>query len=291
MMTSQAKYIIDEYEYKSVLDEEEESMLVEAFEQMIEETGDTQYMVRLGGFHYEKKRFNLALKYYEMADSCGDAWAPEGLGYIWYYGRTGEKDYEKAFRYFSKAAANGFLRSKMKLADMYRNGYYVEKDRDKYCSIIEQLYEELQWVTWSEELNDIYIRLARIREEQGRTDEAVRLYKTAREHLAMKIEYNPFFGDLNVMKGLLDDLYRITEPDMNALDIFDLYHFMKSPCKVTFLYDDGIFEVEGVDEDGIVGILFRGEHFGSIDEFFEKAEIGGERVPMLCSLIYGVRVV
>ncbi len=80
MTIDEAKKIVDEYEYKSVLSEDEEFMLTEAMNYLIEKTKDTEWMVRLGGHYYEKKDFDLALKYYEMADSYGDSWAPEGAG-------------------------------------------------------------------------------------------------------------------------------------------------------------------------------------------------------------------
>ena len=39
----------------------------EALGLLIEETKNPRYMMGLGGFYYEEKRFDLALKYYEMA--------------------------------------------------------------------------------------------------------------------------------------------------------------------------------------------------------------------------------
>ena len=50
------------------------------------------------------------------------------LGYIYYYGRTGKTDYEKAFKYFVKGALDGHLRSLYKVGDFYKNGFYVDKD-------------------------------------------------------------------------------------------------------------------------------------------------------------------
>ena len=83
------------------------------------------------------KRFDLALKYYEMAASYDYDEAYECLGYIWYYGRTGERDYKKAFEYFSKMMNKGHLVASYKVADMYKNGYYVEKNMETYKKIIE----------------------------------------------------------------------------------------------------------------------------------------------------------
>ena len=57
----------------------------------------------------------------------GSRQAQENLGYCYYYGRSIDKDYEKAFHYFALGAFDGHLRSLYKIGDMYRNGYYVEK--------------------------------------------------------------------------------------------------------------------------------------------------------------------
>ena len=292
MTIKEAKSIIKEYEFKSVLTSEEEFMLTEAFNFLIDKTKDTRYMVRLGGYYYEIKNFDLALKYYEMADSYGDDWAPEGLGYIWYYGRTGEKDYEKAFKYYSKAAKNGYIKSEMKIADMYKNGYYVDKDYDKYCEIIEKLYKKVKdGAPWYEK-TDILIRFAKIRKEQGRTQEAIDLLLEARHYLAYKIESNPFFGDLNVMKWLLDDLYEMTEIDLADLNIFDLFYLSKKPCKVSFMYDDKEYIAESVaEDDGSISVHFNGKWYRDVDDFFTNAEINGERVPVLYSFIYAVKVI
>ena len=171
MTIEEAEKIVDEYEFKSVTTPDEDFMLTEAMEFLIDKTKDTKWMVRLGGYYYDRKDFDLALKYYEMADSFGDRWAPEGLGYIWYYGRTGEKDYGKAFHYYEKAAVYGSLNSAMKIADMYKNGYYVEKDYDKYVEMIENLYTQTKHHRNCGEKVGIFVRLARIRKEQGDSDD------------------------------------------------------------------------------------------------------------------------
>ena len=47
--------------------EEDRFLLAEALDFLITETKDPDYMVELGGMYYEQRRFDLALKYYEMA--------------------------------------------------------------------------------------------------------------------------------------------------------------------------------------------------------------------------------
>ena len=77
--------------------EEEIFLYTEAMNYLIEEEKNPQHMMCLGGYYYEIKRFDLALKYYEMAAAMNYDCAYECLGYIWYYGRTGEKDYKECF--------------------------------------------------------------------------------------------------------------------------------------------------------------------------------------------------
>ena len=120
---------------------EHEDALFEVTEYLLNQTKDSWYSSDLGSYYYDRRQFDLALKYYEMTYELGDHDIAVCLGYIWYYGRTGTVDYEKAFRYFSEAAALGNDEGKRKLADMYKNGYFVEPDYAKYCSIIEELYE------------------------------------------------------------------------------------------------------------------------------------------------------
>ena len=112
--------------------EEDIFLYTEAMDYLIRETADPETMLDLGGYYYEKKHFDLALKYYEMAAEYKLPYAYDCLGYIWYYGRTGRRDFEKAFHYYSLAKDAGILEAAVKVADMYKNGYYVEKDYEKY---------------------------------------------------------------------------------------------------------------------------------------------------------------
>ena len=143
MTIKEAKEICARLErYDETLSEEDFFLYTEALGFLIEKTHKPKYMLALGGVYYARRDFDLALKYYEMAADLGSEFAIEGLGYIWYYGRTGTVDYEKAFRYFSSLKHN--IVAQYKVADMYKNGYYVEKDYKKYKRIIERLYEDVK---------------------------------------------------------------------------------------------------------------------------------------------------
>lgn len=253
--------------------------LKDALEYLIEETQDPGYMMYLGGIYYDERRFDLALKYYEMAAEQDDDSAYECLGYIWYYGRTGEKDYKKAFEYFSKAAQVGNLIAAYKVADMYREGYYVDKDYDKYCRTIESLYPMVRMTdNLGDPLPEISMRLAAIRREQGRTDEAIQILLKARPFLAERIMYNPFFGDLTNMEHLIGDLYEMAECNTSDFRLYDLYHVLRTPCAVEFEYQSKTYEVESYVRDGKTRVRFGKMRYDSIRDFFAQASIDGRKL-------------
>ena len=209
--------------------EEDRFLLAEALDFLITETKDPDYMVELGGMYYEQRRFDLALKYYEMAAEYDNLYAISDLGYIWYYGRTGEKNYEKAFHYFDKARKMGDLIAAYKVADMYKNGYYVEKDYEKYKEIIEDLYPQVaDTCNLEDPLPEVFTRLAKIRSEEGNAEEALSLYDIARDFLSQRIQYHPFFGNLNIMKWMIADIYKLRKFDPSVMSLFDLYHVLSA---------------------------------------------------------------
>ena len=291
MTIKEAKEICARLErYDETLSEEDCFLYTEALGFLIEKTHKPKYMLALGGVYYARKDFDLALKYYEMAADLGSESAIEGLGYIWYYGRTGTVDYEKAFRYFSSLKHN--IVAQYKVADMYKNGYYVEKDYKKYKRIIERLYEDVKDMENPfAPVPEIFTRLASIRTKEGKTDEAIRLYCEAKDVLAQRIEDNPFFGNLTIMKYLIKNLYELKAPDLKNIDLFDLYELLTKPVKVTFMYDGEEFVVEAVEEDGEVIISFDGKWYRTTDDFFAKASIDGLRLVVIGWGLYDFEVI
>lgn len=254
--------------------EEENFRYTEYLEYLWKETNDPCYICELGGYYYEIKKFDLALKYYEIAANAQYEPALSGLGYIWYYGRTGKTDYEKAFGYFQRSAELGNIQSEYKVADMYKNGYFVEKDYDKYKSIIEKLYLKVKdELKLFEPVPEIYTRLAAIRVKEGSFDEAVSLYYYARGFLSYRLRYSNFFGNLSIMKHLIHDLYKITPLDYDYFNLYDLYALENISCTVTFEYLGEEYEIHIISEDGSYPIKFNGQWYKTIDDFFAKASI------------------
>ena len=118
-----AQQILDDYYDLTQPTYEDDIQLINALEYLIKETNNPEYMVELGGWYYGQKQFDLAEEYYLMAAKLDYNNAYECLGYIYYYGRVGQPDYEKAFHYYKLASDQGNLVAAYKLADMYKNGY------------------------------------------------------------------------------------------------------------------------------------------------------------------------
>ena len=109
MTVTEARKIEKEFYQNPNPSEEAFFLYTEAMDYLIQTIKDPKDMVSLGGHFYEKREFDLALKYYEMAAEYQYEPAYECLGYIWYYGRTGIRDYEKAFHYYRKRAESPLL--------------------------------------------------------------------------------------------------------------------------------------------------------------------------------------
>lgn len=137
-------------------------LIIDIYEDGIEnESADA--MCDLGSLYYTgragEQNYEKAAYYYDMADKAGNRQATENLGYIYYYGRTGQRDYEKAFKFFVKGALDGHLRSLYKVGDFYKNGYYVEKDPKEAFRIYNHCGEMLTEESGPLVGADVYMRL------------------------------------------------------------------------------------------------------------------------------------
>lgn len=274
-----AQQILDDYYDLTQPTYEDDIQLINALEYLIKETNNPEYMVELGGWYYGQKQFDLAEEYYLMAAKLDYNNAYECLGYIYYYGRVGQPDYEKAFHYYKLASDQGNLVAAYKLAGMYKNGYYVQKDYPKYVQIIKDLYPKIQGATNTfDPVPEIYSRLAKIYVEEGNEDQAIQLLLIAKEFQSQRLIYSQFFGDLTIMKCIVNDLYSLIQFDPDYMDLFDLYYALQKPCKVAIeiLGEDHIIEAKY--EDGLFFICMDDKNYEDVDQFFLKAKINGEPI-------------
>ena len=295
MDIADAMKAVQEYYDISNPTQDDEFTFTEALSFLIEETKDPKYMCEMGWYYCEKKRFDLEIKYLELAAESGYLPAMEELGYMWYYGQHGEKDYDKAFYYFSKGAegddGNGSLWCKYKLADMYRYGCSVEKDEEKYRKMIEEAYEEVKDPKLlSDPFPEICLRLAGIRDNEGRQNEAVKLLKKAKRFMAERLSYDPFWGHIEVMGRIVKYLYKLTEYDPDRGDFYDLFYLTEKPGKYSARRNGKKIVLEVAFEDGQKAIGYEGKWFRSFEDFCMKAEHDGEKFTTNYDEIYDVEV-
>ena len=274
---------------------DDDFMFTEALGYLIEETKNPKYMCELGWYYCSKKRFDLEIKYLEMAAENGYLPAMEELGYMWYYGQHGEKDYDKAFYYFSKGAegdgTNGNLWCKYKLADMYRFGCSVEKDEDKYCEMIEDVYEKVKNPRYlNDPFPEISLRLAGIRADQGKKEEAIELLKKAKRFMAECLSVEAFWGHIEVMGRIIRFLYELQPFDTEAADFYDLFYLTDKPGKYTVKHNGKKVAIEVIDEDGEKAIGYNGKWYRSFEDLCQKAELGSDKLTTIYDEFYDVEV-
>ncbi|MBO7515991.1 MAG: sel1 repeat family protein [Lachnospiraceae bacterium] len=281
MQIADALNITKEYYERTNPTESEDFMFTEALSFLIEETKDAQYMTELAWFYCTKQQFDLERKYLEMAAECGNLWAMEELGYMWYYGQHGEVDYEKAFYYFSKGAqqttGSGRLWCTYKLADMYRFALAVEKSEETYRRMIRSAYEEVKNPKYlNEPFPEIAYRLAGILVDEGDVKQAVEILKRAKRFLAERLSYEPFWGHFETMERIVRRLYALTEFDPRRFGFYDIFELTRTYGTVYFKCDRTKYSLEIAKEDG--SIYFDGRWYRSFAQLCQKAEIGGEKI-------------
>ncbi len=218
MTTIEAKKTRADYFHKTIPMHEDNLLYAEALKVLIEETKDPDYMAELGDFYSKTRQFDLAVKYYELAAQQNNHYAITSLGHIWYSGHNGTTDYEKAFSFFDRARKMGDMVAAYSIADMYKNGCFVEKNIEKYKEIIEEIYPRIKDTQQLDDpLPEIFSRLAKIRTDEGDIEEALKLYNYARDFLAQRIRANSTSENLDIMKQLTYDIYQIQDLDENDI--------------------------------------------------------------------------
>ncbi len=180
----------------------------------------------------------------EDKDKCRYA---NTLGYIYYYGRCtdGVPDYANAFKYFSLGAAAGVFESMYKLSDMYKHGYYVEKNSMATEVLVRMVYDKtilhIQNEEFESKFADAALRMGNLCRDGIIKDEDEYYYYTLADYAIKKrLEFH-HYGDEKVAAGIKKELDRIrqdrplkkgiTLSEEPVLDTFAAM-FRGSTCKV-----------------------------------------------------------
>ncbi len=282
MNKEQATKIWDNYYNKRTHSKKDDEDLIEAL-LFLSDDGDIEATAYLGGMYYEMKKFDLAEKYYLIASEEGNVGAMNGLGYIYYYGRLGTPDYEKAFKYYKMSADLGHINSMIKVSDMYKNGYYVEKDLDKSYDILMNAFTEIgedgNMIFWH--YPEVASRIATIKFNKGEIEEGIHYMRQARDVLVDRMaRTDSFWGDLTIMSTIESSLFKYDKDINYDACIYNLLELMKTPDKYYFChYDEEHYTVESIkEEDGTISVKYNEKWFKSIKDFFLYAMVGEEKL-------------
>ena len=277
MTKEEARRIVARFQRNDNPTENDEFAYIEACSFLIETENDADSMVNLGGFYYDKQKYDLAEKYYLMADKAGDDWVADGLGFIYYYGRTGERDFKKAMHYFSIAKARGNNEAAMKIADMYHNGYGVEKDEAKYKALLLEIYDK---VKDTEMLFEVYPevahRLADILIQEGHPLDALPLLEKGKSFITQRIRYNAFWGNFIVCRRTVHLLYQVLPFPDEGFDFFDLFYLFEKPHKVKLTYRGKQHLIESFFDEGEMRVQCDGKFYKSTESFLMNALFEGK---------------
>lgn len=210
-----------------ILPKEVSDLMIEIYLEEIENQ-NADAMTNLGSLYYTgrcgEQNYEKAVKYYTMADSYGERQATENLGYCYYYGRTGEVDYKKAYHYFIKGALDNHLNSLYKIGDMYKNGYYVEKDEREAFYIYTHCYDQMTEDCAELIGADICMRMGNVYYYGIGTDKnyehALKFYQEAERYYYKKISNGDFFAKKG-LEGVIEKQREIRKVLINNLPSFE----------------------------------------------------------------------
>lgn len=162
---------------------------------------------------YKKAEENLLILY-----KNGDTFAANSLGYIYYYGRVndGVPQYDLAYSYFSIAAFANETEAIIKISDMFKNGYHVDKNYKVAFTMLEKIYnEQLDLLEHGKnnKFADIALRIGTMHENGYHVEkiyeQTIKNYLLAKVAITLREKHYPHFGDLSVKKAIDKSLERI----------------------------------------------------------------------------------
>ena len=90
---------------------------------------------------HKLEAFKEAKRWYEASEKFGNLQATTNLGYIHAYGRTGERDYQKAYECFKRASDAGNAEATFKLGDLVRAGHGCEASETRSFDLYRKAHE------------------------------------------------------------------------------------------------------------------------------------------------------
>ena len=252
--------------------------------------GEAQFY--LGEYYSSYDRYDIAEKYWKMGAENGFDACYSGLGDVYCFEESMKRDYKKAFEYYSKGAELDNLYCKRRVAEMYRDGQYVEKDLTKFKELISELYistkdNEEHWKMYP----DIAYQYAEMLYDEDRKSEATAIYAELLVKFKEFIAYRRYTGSIDYLIKAVDRYYQLVDFEEKDLDLYTMSYLMKNPVMIHFMYNNETFEVETVDEEGEIVVRFGEKWYRSVEDFYMDARIGENSITSLAYEFYDFEVI
>lgn len=231
----------------------------------------------LASFYYSCEKYELAAKYFELADI---PLAYDKLAEIWYYGLCGTVDYKKVFIYSDKSMYPYLL------ADMFRYGQYVNKNERLYREIINDLCMSIyDNNNCRSPIPEIFLREAAIlleSEEDSDHLNAMHLIQQGIKFIKERIAISKAKHTNEIDVKLLLDMQKmqVEKAQRHFIydDLLDIYYIVNFTVtnRIQFRLDNTDIIIEIVDEpDGSKSVLFHNKWFRDVRDFMDLVTIGG----------------
>ena len=278
--------------------EEQQFRFVEAMKYAVEtayfEDDIVAASYNLAVYYRDIREFDLEKKYLEIGVQYDEDVCGEELGVLWYYGLTGERDHEKAYRYFSKSSGR---RSRYLIADMYHDGSYLPRDTKKCKKIIYELFLDVhserndRRFTVSTLFPEIAVRCVRLFLEDGKdTEFDLDCLLDARSILTERQKRRPCWMNLRTMRQILETTVEMVGNDFDFIDLYDLMTYDTNGARITFDHGGTGHFLDMFRKDGETVCRFEDRWFHGPDDFLEKARIGGRRITTVMDEITDIRI-
>lgn len=138
---------------------------------------------------------------------------------------------------------------------------------------------------------EIALRLAKLDLEDG-TDDMLDLDSLldAREILTLRQQRRPFWGNLKVMRRILETTVRMVGNEYGFIDMYDLMTFESFDAIVTFDYNGIKYRLDIFRNDDEIIYKFDDIWFHGPDDFLEKVRINNKRITSIIDQIKNIHV-
>ncbi|MCD8294041.1 MAG: hypothetical protein LUE27_02175 [Clostridia bacterium] len=191
-------------------------------------------------------------------------------------GYLGEPDYEKAYEYYRFAAYRGHVLAMYKLAFMYRDGRYVEKDYEECKRLLLQDYYAVTDVSdyYLPTIAEALLELSRAGQASGNTKDALKAVSIIVDGLEHVWAHGATVTETDIK--CVEQMYALKPFAKSKRRLADLLLILQKPGKVSFTVQGKKHTAETVERDGEIIVAYEGQYYRDPADFMNRAEIDGK---------------